>query len=1193
MNGGGAEGHPQLEQQLIVLVGTIRGVPVRFLVDSGATHNFVDEGLLLNSGLLSCTRQNSKSIRLINGQSQPSPVVLPTAHTHIGTYKDKLTFHATSLQGVDAVLGKRWLAEMNPDVDWKGNIIRLEQDGKHHTLQTPAEEELIESSARSIILSFTELEHSMKRGDRMYLCSMKEGGETEGGVPPEMEPIVRDYEEVLAGLPTGLPPERAVNHEIHLEPNQPAPHRGIYPLSPIELEELRKQIDELLAKRFIRPSTSPYGAPILFVQKKSGELRMCVDYRLLNKITIKNRYPLPRIDELLDRLTGARYFTKIDLASGYHQIRIKDEDIPKTAFRTRYGHYEFTVMPFGLCNAPATFQRLMNDIFRPFLDRFVIVYLDDILIYSRTMEEHKEHVRQVLEMLHKHKLFAKKSKCTFAAEQVDFLGHVVSKDGISTDPKKIEAVQHWPRPHTVHDVRSFMGLANYYRRFVRHFSTIAAPLTALMSGKLAQGRGPLPWGPKEQTAFEKLKHSLCTAPVLIAPDPEAPIHLHTDSSGVGVGAVLMQGEGKDRRVIAYHSRKLNSAEQRYPAHEQELLSLVEATRVWRHYLFGRFFTVKTDNWANTHIQTQPRLDPKRQARWMEDLQSYDFKVEHIPGKQNVVADALSRRPDFQLGALSIVAPDSEFICLVRRYAQQDREYQQYKEAAEVGRRRDMHVRDDLLWFQPQRRSARSGVAAAPLTGGVARLYVPHGDLRSRVLYEAHDAPIAGHLGRDKTLERLERHFFWPKMSATVHHYTRTCPTCQKTKKSTQKPIGLLHPLPIPAFKWEQVSLDLITQLPQTRDNGYDAIAVFVDRLTKRIHIAPTYTTVTAEGMAQLYYDNVFKHHGVPRVLISDRDSRFTSSFWKSLNGLMGTKLSMSTASHPETDGQTENVNKTVEAMIRAFISPHHDDWDKYLSSAEFAYNESRQDSTGFPPFYMEYGQMPNTPLSMLPSAPVVHTESVDDFASRMTTIVQQAQAHLRAAQERQAHYANRARRHHTFSPGDKVLLSSSFVSNLPNTVQAEGAGRKFTSRNYGPFDVEEVINDVAVRLKLPAHWNIHPVIHASHLSPWYDGSDEFPNREPPIPDPEVIDDEEHYHVEAFRAQRRRRGRLEYLVHFSGFPEEENDWIPATQLQEDLSSDAFARLVDAFHSRVQRRPRTPMPQPHAAAGRRRSTRLGHQ
>ena len=548
----------------------------------------------------------------------------------------------------------------------------------------------------------------------------------------------------------------------------------------------------------------------------------------------------------------------------------------------------------------------------------------------------------------------------------------------------------------------------------------------------------------------------------------------------------------------------------------------------------------------------------------------------------MVADALSRRPDY-LGSL-IVSPDETFYRQVRELALQDEEYQQYVQATRDGKRKDMQVVDDLLWFQPSERTA-----AAPLTGRVARLYVPQSHLRQQLLSEAHGIPIAGHLGRAKTLERLERHFFWPKMSAHVHLYTRTCPVCQKTKTSTQRPIGLLHPLPTPSHKWEQVSLDLITQLPPTQGAGYDAIVVFVDRLTKRVHLAPTYTSVSAEGMAELFYDTVFKHHGVPRVLISDRDPRFTSTFWKSLTSLIGTKIALSTANHPQTDGQTERTNKTIEAMLRAFVSPHQHDWDKYLPSAEFAYNESKQDSTGFPPFFMEYGQMPHTPMALIPPQPITPTESLDDYTSRMTSIIEQAQRSLQAAQSKQSHYANRHRRHHTFHPGDKVLLSGSFISNLPNTAQAHGAGRKLASKYWGPFEVEHVINDVAIRLKLPATWNIHPVIHASHLIPWHEGSRYFPERQPLPPDPEVIDEEEHYLVEAFRAHRRRRNTLEYLVKWAGYPEEENTWRPAHELQEDMSSDAFERVLSAYHNYLHSRQLPHATTPLAAAGRRRSTR----
>lgn len=1125
------------------------------MVDSGATHNFIDESLLWSAGLISLARElPHRYILLPNGEREPSSLILPKARTHIGTYKENLTYHATRLQGFDAILGKGWLGEIDPKVNWKDNIIQFDHQGKKHTLRTPPGEN-IDPAIQHMMLTHTELERAVARNDPIFLCTLREETSHEEDVPTEVKTVLEDYSDVLNGLPSGLPPKRAVDHSIDIEPGHSVPLRGIYPLSSIELEELRKQIDELMQKGFIRPSVSPFGAPILFVKKKSGELRMCVDYRMLNKITLKNRYPLPRIDEMLDRLNGARYFTKIDLASGYHQIRIKEEDIQKTAFRTRYGHYEYTVMPFGLCNAPATFQRLMNDIFRPYLDDFVVIYLDDILIFSKDLKQHKQHVRKVMELLREHQLYAKRNKCAFAQTEVEFLGHIISQDGISTDPRKVEAIKHWPRLKTVHDVRSFLGLANYYRRFVPHFSTVAAPLSRLTSGRASV---TLQWGDEEEKAFEEIKRRLCTAPILIAPHPDAPLLLHTDSSGVGVGAVLMQKIEKAHRVVAYHSRKLNDAEKRYPAHEQELLSFVEAARVWRHYLYGKHFTVRTDNWANTHVQTQPRLDAKRQARWMEALQSYDFEIEHIPGRQNVVADALSRRPDFMLASLVVTDGDS-LLDAVMQDALQDGEYQRFLEAAEKGHRKDMVIRGGQLWFLP-------GCSRAPLTGEAARLYIPQGDLRHRLMHEAHDTPIAGHLGRAKTLERLVRQYFWPKMSADVHQYTSTCPTCQKAKTSTSKPIGLLHPLPTPSQKWEQVTLDLITQLPPTKSTNFDAIVVFVDRLTKRIHVAPTNTSVNAEGMAQLFFDHVFRHHGLPKVLISDRDPRFTSIFWKNLMQLVGTKLAMSTANHPETDGQTERANRTLEDMLRAFVGPHHDDWDAYLTSVEFAYNESQQASTGYSPFFLEYGQHPHTPLSIaLPKSP--QKESVEEFANRMSKVIEEAKVHLKEAQERQAKYANKGRRLHVFAPGDKVLLSSKFTSNLPTSLQATGSGRKFSARRWGPFEVLEVINDVALRLKLPNTWKLHPVIHASYLTPWRDGSASFPEREPPPPDPEVIDEEEHYHVEAFRGKRTRRGTLEYLVKWSGYAEEHNEYISASKLKEDMSKDAFEKVLNEFNNHI--------------------------
>ena len=390
-------------------------------------------------------------------------------------------------------------------------------------------------------------------------------------------------------------------------------YQGIYRMSPLELEELRKQLDDLLEKGFIKPSKSPFGAPILFVHKKDGGLRMCVDYRALNKITVKNRYPIPRIDDLLDQLNGAKVFSKLDLASGYWQVRIAEGDTHKTAFRSRYGHFEFLVLPFGLTNAPSTFMTLMNQVLRPFLDKFVVVYLDDILIYSKSPEEHAQHVEAVLSALEQHHLYAKASKCQFGMAELDFLGHTISGAGIKVDARKVKAILEWPEPSDAHQLRCFLGLAGFYRRFVNNFSHIAAPLTNITGAK-ATWR----WSEVEAKAFAELKHALTTTPVLATPDFAYPFELYTDASQFAIGATLLQDQGDGLQPIANESRKLNSAERNYPVHELELLAVIHALRTWRCYLEGSKFRVNSDHLNLKYLTTQQNMS-WRQARWLETL----------------------------------------------------------------------------------------------------------------------------------------------------------------------------------------------------------------------------------------------------------------------------------------------------------------------------------------------------------------------------------------------------------------------------------------------------------------------------------------------------------------------------------------------------------------------------------------------
>ncbi|KAL5749287.1 hypothetical protein ACOSP7_023890 [Xanthoceras sorbifolium] len=446
---------------------------------------------------------------------------------------------------------------------------------------------------------------------------------------------------------------------------------------PEELPGLPPQREELLDKGFIRPSVSPWGAPVLFVKKKDGSLRLCIDYRQLNKLTVKNKYPLPRIDDLFDQLRGACVFSKIDLRSGYHQLGIKESDIPKTAFRTRYRHYEFVVMPFGLTNAPAAFMDLMNRIFRPYLDQFVVVFIDDILVYSQTAEDHDRHLRVVLQILREKQLYGKLSKCEFWLPEIAFLGHIVSAKGIKADPKKIEAIVEWKPPRNVTEVRSFLGLAGYYRRFVKGFSSIASPLTKLLHKNVR-----FEWTDRCQAAFDRLKAMLVEAPVLIQLVSGKDFVIYSDASHQGLGCVLMQ-EGK---VVAYASRQLKNHEQNYPIHDLELAAIVFALKIWRHYLYELNL---------------------RQRRWMELIKDYDCIIDYHPGKANVVADALSRKALFALKAMNVqlqLNPDNalvaELICkpsLIQQIAdkqKQDARIQMICEQIPEGKHPDFSIRAD-------------------------------------------------------------------------------------------------------------------------------------------------------------------------------------------------------------------------------------------------------------------------------------------------------------------------------------------------------------------------------------------------------------------------------------------------------------------------------------------------------------------
>ncbi|KAG7670696.1 hypothetical protein KSW81_003250 [Nannochloris sp. 'desiccata'] len=689
----------------------------------------------------------------------------------------------------------------------------------------------------------------------------------------------------------------------------------------------------------------------------------------------------------------------------------------------------------------------------------------------------KKHVRHALDVLRQNKLYCKASKCEFFQTEVSFLGHVINGDGVKADPRKVQAVADWPQPKTVRQVRSFLGLANYYRRYVHGFATMAAPLTLLTKKNV-----PFLWTTKQTQALEALKTALSTAPVLKNPEFGKPFVITTDASEFAVGAVLSQSTPEGERPVAFISQTLSDTERRWPTHDRELHAIVCALKRWRHYVEGVPITVLTDHNSLKYFMEQKELS-KRQVRWLETLLEYgnDLLIKYLPGKANVVADALSRRADFELPHVSDTVlpqllrvqgirvnsvrvnsivhfePNQGWLAELKDALVKDPLYKKVVAPAPVSnrrRRRSLAPPPSVLDFEY---SVQNDLIYAH-SKGRKKLFVPFKKLQAKVLAANHDHVTAGHVGMDKTTELVSRHYYWRGIAQTVQRYVKSCLLCQRMKSNNQKPAGLLQPLPVPDHNWEHVSLDLIGPLPTTL-NGFDCIVTVVDKLSKMGHFIATTTTVDAPSLAKLMMSNIFRLHGFPKALISDRDARFTSEYWKQFIDALGIASHMSTAFHPETDGQTERMNRTIEEMLRSYVNDKHDNWDELLPYLELAYNNSRQASHKFTPYFLNHGTHPFVP----------------------------AKQHLERARERQREYANKSRRHVEFKVGDRVYLST-------ENLKLPGPSRKLQERRIGPFTIPKVLSPVTYKLTLPNEMQIHATFHVKLLHPFVESPEEFGER---------------------------------------------------------------------------------------------------
>ena len=721
--------------------------------------------------------------------------------------------------------------------------------------------------------------------------------------------------------------------------------------------EVERQIDHMLKQGVIEESSSPWMAPAVFIPKKSGELRICIDYRELNKQSVRDSYPLPLPDEVQDRLAGSKFFTTLDLHSGYWQLPVAPADREKTAFcpGPGMGLYQFCRMPFGLSGAPGSFQRLMDSILRGL--PFVLTYIDDILIHSPTEELHKEHLQLVFDRLQKAGLTLRGKKCHIGLPQVYYLGNVFSGAGMQPDPGKIQSVQEWPLPTNVTALKQFLGLASYYRRYVENFATMAAPLHTL-----TQKNVPFQWNQACDIAFSTLKGKLIESPVLSYPNfaaDAAPFVLQTDASAVGIGAILEQ----DGHVIAYFSRALTKAEKHYSVIQQECLAAVVAMKQFRHYLLGRQFTLMTD-----HAPLQWLSAQKMEGllcRWALAMQEYNFVIVYRTGSSNGNADALSRCPPQATNQSAPVAVTSarETSDSLRQQQQADPILQQLYHAVSSSTDRLMH------WHKshqsPLRRYYQLWHQLSIIDGVVCRTYKPDPKMdavtvpllppsqRQNILYRCHDIPSAGHQGIAKTLKRVQQEAYWVGMAKEVQLYCINCTVCQKAKPPLPPRAPLVNtPIGKP---WQMLAIDILEVPVSPNNNRY--LLVIMDYFTKWAEAVPLpdqkATSITKAVI------KLCSSFGVPDVIHSDQGRNFESLLFREMLTAFGIQKSRTTAYHPQGDGMVERFNRSLLQLLRCYTQQEND-WEQYLPLVLYAYCTAPHSATGISPFELMFGRTPKS-----------------------------------------------------------------------------------------------------------------------------------------------------------------------------------------------------------------------------------------
>lgn len=1105
---------------------THEGVSVEALLDSGATGLFMDKKFAEEEGFALQKLDKPVLVKNVDGTFNEGGAITHRVEANVfyQGHKERVHFEVCGLGKTKVILGMPWLAMHNPEINW--------EKGEVNMTRCPKDCGLVARSMGRVV-NIRGIERSV-----------------EEMVPKRFHKYLNVFKKKESER---MPIRKPWDHAIELKEDFTPKKGKIYPLSRDERTEVQAFLDDQLRKGYIRPSKSPQTSPVFFVAKKDGKKRMVQDYRYLNSQTLKNNYPLPLISELIDNMGTKKFFTKLDLRWGYNNVRIREGDEWKAAFTTFEGSYEPLVMYFGLTNSPATFQTMMNDLFRDLINTGkVVTFIDDILVGTDTEEEHDVLVEEVLKRLEENDLFAKPEKSEWKVKEISFLGCIIGKEGIKMEEEKIRGVVNWPTPNKVKDVQKFLGLANFYRRFIKDFAKIAKPLHGLV-----RKDKKWEWGNEEEAAFRELKGMFTSRPILVAPDTEKEFRVESDASKFATGGVLsIKCEDEMWRPVAFISKSLNDTERNYDVHDREMLGIMRCLEDWRHFLEGakHKFEIWTDHKNLEYFLKAQKLN-RRQARWALYLSRFDFIIKPKPGKSMGKADALSRRPDWEGDCDN---DNSDQILLKPELfairANEEGQVLIHGEEAILEKIRKSEAKEDEV-IKAVEEMKKAGVRNLrgdewKLEEGLilkeGKVYVPKDEaLRVEIIKLHHDLPAAGHGGQWKTVELVTRNYWWPGVTRQVQKYVEGCDLCQRNKNRPTPPAGKLMPNEVPSKPWAHISADFIVKLPETQ--GYDSILVVVDRFSKMAHFIPTNESTTAKGLAKIFRDNVWKIHGLPESIISDRGAQFAAEFMKELNGILGIMTKLSTAYHPQTDGQTERVNQDLEQYLRLFIDHRQTDWPEWLATAEFSYNNKVHSATKETPFKVNTGQHPRMGFDVRRKG---NHPAAEEFAKKMEELHKETQAALKKAQDDMRRYADRLRGEvPEYKEGDLVLLSTK------DLVFKQRPTRKLMEKFIGPYKIKKVVSKNAVELTLPNTIKIHPVVNVSRVvmyKPQIEGQGQKPAA------PVEIEGQEEWEVDRILNAKWFRGKKKYLVRWKGFTAEADSW----ESEEDLEN--AKELVEEFH-----------------------------